>query len=184
MKSTSLLQVISMDLLVFSCILLVCVTSFDHSLFSNKSLYRRHKRVLFTDVTITNDLPIKTYFLDRYCIKHSDTEQRFRFDGQFGPIDVHGKLHVIVSSDALHSFTKRYRDQTYNRIPLYFLTVNYVIDQLTVSTILLLGLYNSLSDCLYNNSSSQEIKKIDIINPFSYFNIKTCIVCKHLDILY
>lgn len=79
---------------------------------------------------MTNNILIETYFLNRYCIKSTDTQQqRFRFNDQSNPIDIHGQLHVIVSSDILHSFTKQYRDQVYQQTPLYFIIVNENIDQ-------------------------------------------------------
>ena len=116
MTGIRFLQIIYIDFFASCCVLM----SSDHSLFSKKSFdneNRRHKR----------HLSIKNYFIDRYCIKYSDTQRRFRFDGQSGQIDIDGKLHVVVSSVLLNNFSNQYEREVYNRIPLYFLTVNLII---------------------------------------------------------
>jgi len=84
----------------------------------------RHKRALFSSLNMTKDISIRNYFTNRSCIKYGDVQQSFRFDEQPGPIDISGKLRIIVSIDALNSLTHRYKEKIYKIFPLYFLIVS------------------------------------------------------------
>ncbi|CAF2564594.1 unnamed protein product [Rotaria sp. Silwood2] len=88
---------------------------------------QRHKRALFSVLNITNTekkISIKNYFVNRYCIKYSGIQQPFRFNEQFGQIDISGKLRIVVSIDALDSFTNRYNEYRYRSFPLNFQIVS------------------------------------------------------------
>ncbi len=84
----------------------------------------RRKRALFSNLNITKDISIKSYFANRYCIKYGDNQQPFRFDERPGRIDISGKLRIVVSIDALNSLTNRYKEKKYRNFPLYFLLVS------------------------------------------------------------
>lgn len=106
---------------------------------------------------------MKNYFIGRYSIKYRNIQQRFRFDGQAGEIDVDGKLRVVVSSDILDSLPNRYGREVYNTIPLYFLTVNSINHKCIVSLyFLLLELYCGLSSFLCA-SFIQKMKSIETV---------------------
>jgi hypothetical protein len=67
-------------------------------------------------LNITKDISIRNYFINRHCIKYSDIQQLFRFDEQPGPIDISGKLRIVVSINALNSLTDRYKEKTENSL--------------------------------------------------------------------
>ena len=119
MNITSILQ---FNQFIFSLVLIIHVVEFDFSSPSMQSIHHRDKRELTFGLNATVDRSIKTYFLNRHCIKYSDIQKPFQFNGKSGQIDIGGKLRLVVSINALNSLTDRFRQETYTGFPLYFLT--------------------------------------------------------------
>ena len=103
---------------------MIYVIWFERSSFSIKADNQRYKRALFSDLNITKDVLLKTYFANRHCIKYSDIQKPFRFGEQPGQIDTSGKLRIVVSINALNSLTNRYQEKIYRSFPLQFLVVS------------------------------------------------------------
>ncbi|CAM4973321.1 unnamed protein product [Rotaria socialis] len=85
--------------------------------------HRRHKRTGFSlsnRTTNRTDLSIKNYFLKVNCIKANFIQKAFRFNEQSGQIDRSSKFRLIVSLDALDSFTNQYKGKVYSTFSLYF----------------------------------------------------------------
>ena len=72
---------------------------------------------------MNDNISIKDYFTNRYCIKYNYASRLFQFNEQSDQLVLNDKLRLVISLDSLDSLDNQYQTARFRTSSLYFLIV-------------------------------------------------------------